>query len=222
MNPSTGIWGSVASVYDWQLALERPALRAVVKLAALRAGDQLLDVGTGTGGLLRELAGRSSRPVRAVGVDSSSEMLAAVRHRLPECELVAADARALPFADESFDVVTASYVLHVLDRADRTRVLEEIYRVLRPEGRLATVTPVLQRTALGRLLLRPVAAVAERSSGLASGLRSLDPRAEMCEHFTIRRVRWVNRGYPSVCVLASPRPVASIGRGCAARPARNA
>jgi len=208
VNPSTGIWSSVASVYDWQLALERPALRAVVDLAAPQAGDELLDVGTGTGGVLRELAGRPSRPVRAVGVDSSSEMLAAARHRLPEWELVAADARALPFTDDSFDVVTASYVLHVLDRGDRARVLEEIYRVLRPDGRLATVTPALQRTALGRLLLRPVAAVAERSSSLASGLRSLDPRAEIGEHFTVRRVRWVNRGYPSVCVLASPRPVA--------------
>lgn len=46
-------WSRIAFAYDWQLALERPALRAAVDLVRPRRDDALLDVGTGTGGLLR-------------------------------------------------------------------------------------------------------------------------------------------------------------------------
>lgn len=199
------MWDRIASLYDRQLALERPALRAALDLAAPQPGEELLDVGTGTGAMLRELARRGDRPRRVVGVDSSPAMLAAARDRAPGSKLVAADARELPFDAESYDLVTMAYVLHVLDRGDRARVLEEIARVLRPGGRLVTVTPGSPGALPGRLLLAPVAAVARRSSGPAAGLRTLDPRPELTGPFVVRRARWVNRGYPSTCVLAHRR-----------------
>lgn len=197
-----GLWSRVAGVYDRQLVLERPALIAALDLAVPRAGEALLDVGTGTGALLRELSLRPRPPGVVVGVDSSPQMLAAAGHLPSGWKLAEADARDLPFDDGSFEVVTATYLLHVLDRGDRARVIEEIARVLRPGGRLATVTPALPRARAGRALLRPLAAIAERSSGLAAGLRTLDPSLEIGRHLTVRRTRWVNRGYPSVCVLA--------------------
>ncbi len=182
-------------------------------MADPRAGEALLDVGTGTGALLRELSRRPGPPRRAVGVDSSARMLAAAGHLSPGWKLVEADARSLPFENDSFDVVTAAYLLHVLDHGDRNRVLEEIARVLRPAGRLVTVTPALPRAPVGRALLRPVAAMAERSSGLASGLRALNPSDEIGRHLTVRRTRWVNRGYPSMCVLAGAPDFSRCGRG---------
>lgn len=206
LSASTLSWHSVASVYDRQLALERPALRALLDLVSPLAGEGLLDVATGTAGVLRELRRRPGPPVRAVGLDSSPQMLAAAKDLPPEWELVHADARKLPFDDDSFDVATVAYLLHLVDRRDRDQILEEVARILRPGGRLATVTPALPRARLGRLLLKPVMAVAEASSGLAAGLRPLDPRSELGERFTVRRARWVNRGYPSLCVLASLDP----------------
>ena len=50
--------GLLGHVYDWQLPLERAALATAVELAAPRESERLLDVATGTGGLLRELSGR--------------------------------------------------------------------------------------------------------------------------------------------------------------------
>ena len=181
-------------------------MRALLDLVSPLAGEELLDVATGTAGVLRELRMPPGRPLRAVGVDSSPQMLAAARDLPPEWELVRADARELPFDDDSFDVATVAYLLHLLDRRDRDLVLEEVARVLRPGGRLATVTPALPRARLGRLLVKPVVAVAEASSGVAAGLRPLDPRSELGVRFTVRRARWVNRGYPSLCVLASLDP----------------
>ena len=55
-------------------------------------------------------------------------------------ELKKADVRALPFEDNSFDVVVSNFVVHEMNTsADRARMLREIARVLRPGGRLALI-----------------------------------------------------------------------------------
>ena len=161
-------WGRAAAFYDWQLPLERPALATALALADPHADDDLLDVGSGTGALLRELA------------------------------------RRLPFADGAFAVVTAAYLLHVVDAAERHEIIGECRRVLRAGGRLVTVTPAWPRTRIARLLYAPLAAAAASSSGVCIGLRPLDPRRELEQAaFTIAAATYVGRGYPSLCVLAT-------------------
>src|SRR5215216_311453 len=99
-------------IYDWQLPLERAALATAAELAAVRPGERLLDLATGTGGLLRELVARGVRPGEAVGIDRSPSMFADARASLPGgWSLVRGDARRPPFEDRSFDVVTACYLL---------------------------------------------------------------------------------------------------------------
>ena len=197
-------WSRIAAFYDWQLPLERQALTAAIALAQPRRYDELLDVGTGTGGLLRELARCPERPYEAVGIDVSGAML----HRapvLPEGWSVRkADARRLAFADGAFSVVTAAYLLHVVDAVTRAEIVRECRRVLRAGGRLVTVTPALPRTRLARMLYAPLAAAAGSSGGPAAGFRPLDPRPELAEAgFTVVATRYVGSGYPSLCVLAS-------------------
>lgn len=211
--PRDPLWRRVARVYDWQLALESHALRAALDLAAPTADEELLDVGTGTGGVLRELAHRPNPPRRAVGVDSSPEMLAAAPPLPGDWTLERADARDLPFADGRFLVVVSTYLLHLLEREDRTRALAEMARVLAPGGRLVTVTPALPRARPGRWLVRPVAAAAERASGFLAGLRTLDPSAEIDAHVPVRRIRWTNAGYPSISVLARAPEITHSDRG---------
>ncbi len=196
-------WSRVAAFYDWQLPLERPALAAAVALADLRADDDLLDVGTGTGALLRELARRADRPRTAIGVDLSAGMLARVP-ALPQGWVVeTADVRRLRFADGAFSVVTAAYLLHVVDAAARREIIGECRRVLRAGSRLVTVTPTTPRTRVARTLYAPLAAAARSSVGPAAGFRPFDPRPGL-EHamFTIAAATVVRRGYPSLCVLA--------------------
>lgn len=141
-------WDSRAAVYDWQLWLERPALAAALDLASTRPEERLLDLGTGTGALLRELARREERPHEAVGVDASAAMLARAPTLPAGWSLREADVTALPFPDASFEVVTAVYLLHVLERETRRGALVEARRVLAAGGRLVTVTPTAPRSAL--------------------------------------------------------------------------
>ena len=95
----------------------------------------MLDIGTGTGVVPRirsELGGAADL---VVGCDRSPEMLRQARDRVPRLHPLVADAALLPFQQESFNIVTASFVLsHVRDYAS---ALAEILRVLKPNGRIA-------------------------------------------------------------------------------------
>lgn len=177
-------------------------------LADVASGERLLDVATGTGGLLRRLADRPVRPAEAVGVDASRAMLARARPLPGGWDLAEADARSLPFEDASFDVVTAAYLLHTLDPPARGAVLTECRRVLRPDGRLVTVTVSQPRSRVGAWLAGPIISLARRSSGTLAGLRPLDPRPEIeAAGFTVERAVAVRGfGYPSLCVLARVAP----------------
>jgi len=181
-------------LYNWTVPLERDALRVALELADVHRGERVLDVGTGTGALLRELARRNAGPAQVIGVDRSHAMLSGACGLPASWRLIVADARALPFPDGSFSVVTVSCVLHLLQPEDRTRVLGAIRRVVRPGVRVVTVTVEAQHPALRRLLgVLPA----------WTGLRQLDPRPEM-QAAGLRPVhtRYARAGWPSLCVLA--------------------
>jgi SAM-dependent methyltransferase len=82
-----------------------------------------LDVACGTGFLTRHLPGE------VVGLDASERMLALARRQSPAARFVRGDALALPFDDDSFDRVFASYFYCHLEDADRRRFLAEARRV---------------------------------------------------------------------------------------------
>ncbi len=117
----------------------------------LRGDEHVLDVGCGRGAVLVRAAGRVPAG-RAVGVDvwrrrdqSGNSRAAAERNATAEdvreqVELVDADARHLPFAPASFDVVVSSLAIsNIRDAGGRAQALREAVRVLRPGGRLRIV-----------------------------------------------------------------------------------
>jgi len=201
---STAAWASTATArfYDVQLTLERAALNASIELVAPHRDELVLDLATGTGALLRLLAGRPGRPSRAVGIDASAAMLSRAP-ALPEgwC-LINADARRIPLGDASVDVVTCAYLLHLLDEHERQAVLSEIARVLRPRGRAVLVTLLEPRGPVGRSLLAPAQRTLCRVFGAGSGWCALDPSGELVSAgLCLRRRRVCTRGYASLCLL---------------------
>ena len=158
-----------------------PHTSDVLRHAGLAAHTRMLDVGCGTGRLLAQAARREPSAV-LVGVDNDRDSIAIARDRARTApapiELHLASADELPFADGSFDVVTAIFVLGDLAGAVRVSVLAEIRRVLEPTGRLLVLDWVrggctLARVAADTLAALPVPGRAQPpSSGRAS--RMLD------------------------------------------------
>ncbi|HEY9497593.1 MAG TPA: bifunctional demethylmenaquinone methyltransferase/2-methoxy-6-polyprenyl-1,4-benzoquinol methylase UbiE [Terrimesophilobacter sp.] len=102
-----------------------------VRAVAPKAGERILDVAAGTGTSSAVLA-RSGAEV--VAVDFSSGMIEVGRHRHPQLTFVEADATALPFKANEFDAVTISFGLRNIENP--RKALKEMYRVLKPGGRL--------------------------------------------------------------------------------------
>ncbi len=189
--------------YDSQLWLEQRALHAALELAAPGPEDRTLDLATGTGALLHLLAGRPDPPRQVTGLDASAAMLAQVGALPPDWTLRQGDARRLPLADGTLELVTCAYLIHLLDAEDRRAVLAEIARVLVPGGRVVLVSLLLPRGALGRAVLAPAQRVLGHGLGRASGWCAHDPSAELAgTGLRGRRARVVTRGYASLCLLA--------------------
>ena len=120
-----------------------------VRLARIRPGDRVLDIGCGTGSLTIAAARAAGPTGRVVGVEPGVEMIErarakARRSKLP-IEFVATAGEALPFPAASFDVVLLSLVLHQLPSDPLHGTASQIRRVLAPGGRLLAVdlgTPI--------------------------------------------------------------------------------
>jgi ubiquinone/menaquinone biosynthesis C-methylase UbiE len=127
-------YASQASDYErrWSGYLDATLKPTLTALQA-RAGDRILDVGCGTGRLLREL--HTAEPgAQGWGVDVSEDMLAVAEAHSTGARYVRADVHRLPFRAGSFDAVVTSSSLHHWARP--SRVLLEIGTLLRPGGRL--------------------------------------------------------------------------------------
>lgn len=131
-----GVYEKLASVYDlfFGPTLHPGRLRAIERMA-IEPGSRVLEVGVGTGINLALYP----RDCQVTGIDLSASMLDKARERtarkgLTNVRLFEMDATALQFADESFDIVYAPYVISVVP--DPVAVAREMRRVCRTGGRI--------------------------------------------------------------------------------------
>ena len=131
----TGLYDPIARI----ATRERTFKRALLDEADLRAREQVLDVGCGTG-TLAIMAAQRAPTATISGLDGDVAVLERARlkaHRAGvEIHLDHGSADALPFADGSFDVVLSSLLFHHLTTATKRQALAEAYRVLTPGGRM--------------------------------------------------------------------------------------
>jgi SAM-dependent methyltransferase len=129
------------------LSPRRALLRAVAP--HLPPGGRLLDVGCASGDVAASVSSGLGRPVVVVGVDIK---LLHLREAPPPVLRAVADVRRLPFRDASFDVVTASLVLHHFAEAELGPLLRELGRL----ARRAVVVSDLERARVPFLFGRAV------------------------------------------------------------------
>jgi ubiquinone/menaquinone biosynthesis C-methylase UbiE len=134
-----------ASSYDFltnilTLGQAKRLRNLTIDLALLKPGESFLDVGCGTGGVTIPAKQRVGASGQAAGIDPAPEMIAVAQHKAQrkglEIDFRLGVIEGLPYPDASFDAVTSSLMMHHLPEPLQVKGLAEIYRVLKPGGRL--------------------------------------------------------------------------------------
>lgn len=139
--PALG-WNILTPLYDPLVRVTTREISFKSRLldeAGIDKAARILDVGCGTGTLLL-LARRRSKSLLAIGLDGDMNVLDIARSKarryVEQIALIQAFCFDIPFADNAFDRVLSSLMLHHLTRSEKVRTLQEVFRVLRPGGEL--------------------------------------------------------------------------------------
>lgn len=140
-----GVFHSVAAKYDlmndvMSMGVHRLWKRFTIELSGVRAGQRVLDLAGGTGDLAAKFAQKVGPSGQVVLADINESMLNVGRDKMMDrglgdkIKFTQLNAESLPFADNTFDIVTIAFGLRNVTNKDAA--LASIYRVLKPGGRL--------------------------------------------------------------------------------------
>jgi SAM-dependent methyltransferase len=129
------VWGNTEAYEAYMGRWSRLVARAFVTWLGPPPGLRWLDVGCGTGALTQAILG-AANPAEILGVDPSADFIAAATAEVGDprvrCKFTIGDARALPVASDTFDVVVAGLVLNFIP--DQETAATEMVRAARPGG----------------------------------------------------------------------------------------
>lgn len=144
-NLVANVFNSVAQKYDvmndlMSFGIHRLWKRYTIDCSGVRTGMKVLDIAGGTGDLTAQFSRRVGPTGEVVLADINDAMLEVGRDKLRNrgvvgnVRYVQANAEELPFADDSFDIITIAFGLRNV--TDKQKALESMFRVLKPGGRL--------------------------------------------------------------------------------------
>ncbi len=197
------VYRRIAPSYDlWGRLTESDARDRCLELAAIRDGEDVLEVAVGTGLAFEKILAMNPHG-RNEGIDLTPEMLRraeekALRSGQENYRLRVGDAYNLDFPDDSFDVVINNYMFDLLPETDFPAVLAEFRRVLRPGGRLALVNMAPGERWYNAIWER----IYRINPALLGGCRgvSLLPELKACGFINTRREYMSQMTFPSEIV----------------------
>ncbi|MFC2045342.1 class I SAM-dependent methyltransferase [Chloroflexota bacterium] len=140
-------YNRISNIYDFLAGtFERKYAIRCLEYLNVQIGESLLEIGFGTGEILRKIVQLVGDEGKAYGIDISDGMLELTKKKLVKTDLIdrvkliCGDAVNLPFADNSFDAVFTSFTLELFDTPEIHKVLQEVRRVLKKDGRFGIVS----------------------------------------------------------------------------------
>jgi len=141
------LYDRISKLYDLIAGtFEHKYARIALEYLAIQNGETVLEIGFGSGYCLEQIAQSVDKTGKAYGIDISSGMLKVTKRRLEKArlmdrvELHLGDAANLPYKDNTFDATFMSFTLELFDTPEIPKVLKEVKRVLKPDGRLGVVS----------------------------------------------------------------------------------
>ncbi len=179
-------FNKMAWLYDPAVSLigaifggEKRIRRKILRLADIKNGDRVIDIGCGTGTSALIIAGDVEDKGEVVGIDLSDKMLDIARKKLKKAgfrnvTFLHANAEDIPYPDSYFDKVTAFAVLHEMNHEGRINTLREIYRLLKIGGNVLIADYDLPEKIRGMLLVRFLLAMFEGETARDMIQRGID------------------------------------------------
>jgi len=133
-------YNTISRIYDLLGVFEWDVIEKGLNLVELDRCEYALDIGCGTGRVLKWL---SNKCKAVVGLDIASGMIRVAKKKLEgkiNASLLLADALYPPFRDESFDLVTSVFTLEILAYEDLMKTLTEALRILRKGGKFLAIS----------------------------------------------------------------------------------
>ena len=141
----------VSRYYFWIMgAIEIKPNNIALKMADIKNGEKVLDIGFGTGWVLERMVPQVGKEHTTYGLDYSEGMKRVALENLKKkqldtsVDLATANIKAMPYEDDTFDLVFISFVLDLLPQEDISKALAEAKRVVKPGGRLIIVSMTKQ------------------------------------------------------------------------------
>lgn len=176
-------------------------------LASLKEGEVVLDLGSGAGFDCFLAAAKVGRNGKVIGVDMTPEMVEKARdnarkNKVENIEFRLGEIENLPVADSSIDVVISNCVINL--STDKPKVFQDIYRVLKPKGRIA-----ISDMALLKELPKKIQRSIEAYVGCIGGAILIDEYKRIIEASGLKDIKITIKG-SSTCI--DPNTKDPIGR----------
>jgi ubiquinone/menaquinone biosynthesis C-methylase UbiE len=180
------------------LGLRPQVYDGLVRASGAQPGERVLDVGCGTGYFARRAALAVGPTGRVVGIDPSEPMVRHARRLAPSnCEFHVAGAEAIPEPDASFDLAISSLAIHHIPHELRPAAMAELFRLVRPSGRVLVADFRPPRGALASHLVgaltghamrhNPVGELASLLTGAGFTITGSGDRRPMLHYVTAAR-----------------------------------
>jgi ubiquinone/menaquinone biosynthesis C-methylase UbiE len=140
------------------LGREDALRKMTVNLAQVRQGDCVLEVGCATGTLSLAAKQQAGQKGRVFGIDIIPGMIEVSQKKAAQAKLDVifqlGSIDNIPFPNDNFDVVMCSFMIFHMSEKVRNKGIEEIFRVLRPQGRLLVLDLALPPNPVSRVILK--------------------------------------------------------------------
>lgn len=140
------------------LGREQKLRVTTIELANIKQGDSVLEVGCGTGTLTLEVKRKAGPSGNVYGIDIIPGMIELSRQKAAKAEVditfELGSIDNIPFPDNKFDAVMCSFMIFHMSDAVRHKGIDEIYRVLKPNGRLLVIDIALPSRPVSRAIAK--------------------------------------------------------------------
>lgn len=144
-------YNSISNFYSLISFVDNKAKNRGILFSEPKQGNKVLCVGFGLGEEIRKY---SSLGCNTYGLEFSGGMITSARRRNHLKNITKGDTFNLPYKDKSFDIIYSCYMIDIFEKEDTIKILNEMKRTLKKEGKIISVNNTFEKDFLSKILIK--------------------------------------------------------------------